>query len=92
MLGPGGPLHEMGVETQYTESIAVLLKRMSSRMWDYSVSGVAVDRARQAVHDRAQLNWVTGATDQERVPAACGASWLRPGVALLLCLCVRLCV
>ena len=50
MLGPGGPLHEMGVETQYTESIAVLLKRMSSRMWDYSVSGVAVDpvdRARQ---------------------------------------------
>ena len=54
----GGPLHEMGVE--YTEAIAVLLKRISSRMWDYSVSGVAVDRARQAVHDRTTLNWVTG--------------------------------
>jgi hypothetical protein len=70
----------------------VLLKRISSRMWDYSVSGVAVDRARQAVHDRTKLDWVTGATDQELVPAARGASWLRPGVALLLCLCVRLCV
>ncbi len=56
----GGPLHEMGVE--YTDAIAVLLKRISSRMWDYSVSGrrVAVDRARQAVHDRTKLNWVTG--------------------------------
>ncbi len=54
----GGPLHEMGVE--YTEAIAVVLKRISSRMWDYSVSGVAVDRARQAVHDRTTLNWVTG--------------------------------
>jgi hypothetical protein len=38
----------------------VLLKLISSRMWDYSVSGVAVDRARQAVHDRTTLNWVTG--------------------------------
>jgi hypothetical protein len=54
----GGPLHEMGVE--YTGAIAVLLKRISSRMWDYSVSGVAVDRARQAVHDRRTLNWATG--------------------------------
>ncbi len=42
-----GPLHEMGVE--YTEAIAVLLKRISSRMWDYTVSGVD---ARQAVRDR----------------------------------------
>jgi hypothetical protein len=54
----GGPLHEMGVE--YTEAIAVLLKRISSRMWDRAVSDAAVDRARQAVRDRTTLNWVTG--------------------------------
>ena len=48
----GGPMHEMGVE--YTEAIAVLLKRISSRMWDRDVSDIAVDRARQAVrHDAA---------------------------------------
>jgi hypothetical protein len=52
----GGPLNEMGVVQEYTEAIAVLLKRIS----DYSVSGVVVDRARQAVHDRTTLNWVTG--------------------------------
>ncbi len=38
----------------------MLLKRISSRFWDCSVSGVAVDRARQAVHDRTTLNGVTG--------------------------------
>ena len=54
----GGPLHEMGVE--YTEAIAVLLKRISSRVWDRAVSDAAVDCARQAVRDRTTLNWVTG--------------------------------
>ena len=54
----GGPMHEMGVE--YTEAIAVLLKRISSRMWDCDVSDIAVDRARQAVRDRTTLHWVTG--------------------------------
>jgi hypothetical protein len=49
----GGPLHEMGVE--YTKAIAVLLQRISSRFWDWSVSGVAVDCVRQAVHDRTTL-------------------------------------
>ena len=54
-------MHEMGVE--YTEAIAVLLKRISSRMWDRDVSDIAVDRARQAVRDRTTLqwlHWVTG--------------------------------
>ena len=51
-------MHEMGVE--YTEAIAVLLKRISSRMWDCDVSDIAVDRARQAVRDRTTLHWVTG--------------------------------
>ena len=35
----GGPMHEMGVE--YTEAIAVLLKCISSRMWDCDVSDIA---------------------------------------------------
>ena len=54
----GGPMHEMGVEC--TEAIAVLLKRISSRMWDCDVSDIALDRARQAVRDRTTLHWVTG--------------------------------
>ena len=53
----GGPMPEMGVE--YTEAIAVLLKRISSRMWDRDVSDIDVDRARQAVRDRTTLYWVT---------------------------------
>ena len=53
----GGPMHEMGVE--YTEAIAVLLKRISSRMWDRDISDIAVDRARQGVRDRTTLHWVT---------------------------------
>ena len=58
----GGPMHEMGVE--YTEAIAVLLKRISSRMWGCDVPDIAVDRVRQAVRvplrDRTTLHWVTG--------------------------------
>ena len=54
----GGPMHEMGVE--YTEAVAVLLKRISSRMWDRDVSDIDVDRVRQAVRDRTTLHWVTG--------------------------------
>ena len=54
----GGPMHEMGVE--YTEAIAVLLKRISSRMWDRDISDIAVHRVRQAVRDRTTLHWVTG--------------------------------
>ena len=54
----GGPMHAMGVE--YTEAIAVLLKRISSRMWDCDISDIAVDRGRQAVRDRTTLHWVTG--------------------------------
>ena len=78
----GGPMHEMGVE--YTEEIAVLLKRISSRMWDRDISDIAVDRARQAVRDRTTLNWVTGRhiknwyllgnTGQTRNKRAVGAS------------------
>ena len=45
-------MHEMGV--YYTEAIAVLLERISSRTWDRDISDIAVDRARQAVrHDAA---------------------------------------
>ena len=48
----------MGVE--YTKAIAVLLKRISSRMWDRDISDIAVDLSRQAVRDRMTLHWVTG--------------------------------
>ena len=54
----GGPMHEMGVE--YTEAFVVLLTRISSRMWDRDVSDIDVDRARQAVRDRATLHWAAG--------------------------------
>ena len=72
----GGPLHEMDVE--YTEAIAVLLKRISSLIWDRDMSDTAVHRTRQAVRDRTTLHWVTHwSPDQELVPAAGGAGWLR---------------
>ena len=73
--------HEMGVE--YTEAFAVLLKRISSRMWDRDVSDIAVDRARQAVRDRTTLHWVSGrqiavavAVATSRIGTCSGWFWL----------------
>ena len=48
------------LSTLICEAIAVLLKRISSRMWDRDISNIAVDRPRQAVRDRTTLHWVTG--------------------------------
>ena len=67
-------MHEMGVE--YTEAIAVLLMRISSRICDRDISDIAVDRPRQAVRDRGTAlgHW---SSHQELVHAAGGSGWLR---------------
>ena len=54
----GGGLHELGPE--YTEPLAVLTKRISSRLWRYDVSDEDVARARRALSDRTSLMWITG--------------------------------
>lgn len=54
----GGGLHELGSE--YSEPLAVLTKRISSRLWRYDVSEEDVARARRALSDRTSLVWITG--------------------------------
>ena len=51
----GGPLHELGVE--YTEPVAQLALRISSRVWRRvdGPSAVAVVRARRALSDREEV-------------------------------------
>ena len=54
----GGTLTELGKE--YAEPIAVLTKRISSRMWRYDISDEQVALARRALSDRTTLVWATG--------------------------------
>jgi hypothetical protein len=54
----GGVLFELGSE--YAEPVAVLTKRISSRMWRFDVSEEDVVRARRALSDRHGLTMIVG--------------------------------
>ena len=45
---------------EYSEPVAVLTKRVSSRAWDPTVTQDDVDRARRSLQDRKTIMWVTG--------------------------------